>query len=451
MQKRGITRIVCTALCAALAFALPGCGPAEQQTASTPPSETQSAANEPVTLEFWDMAWGPAEKYPVVAEEIIAKYKEAAPHVTIKYTNLPWSNWFETYSTAVASNGAPDVATGGGYMPFQFAPKGESADLQWILDEWEKEGALGDFPEGFVEYFTWQGRQVGIPYNFSPRCIFIRKDWLEEKGLQEPKTWDEFIQMCKAFTDKEKGIYGFAFGVTNNAGGSFTQWAINNGGFTYDKEGNAALNSESNLETMRFFNRMKQEGILPEGIENYTGDDAQKLFGAGRLGAIYGASDWIVNSTTGDVSRDQVLVLHPLESPSGLQKNCIFINGYMMFEQSDQKDEGMKFLKWWSENNADLWEKGGMGSFPTRQSFLDTLEVLKTPVVKQPFTEYIIPDSVQTVYPMQNGTPSAAVVEGQGYDKQLIQSALTQDEAQWKELLNKLNDELAGLIAEMDQ
>ena len=152
-------------------------------------------------------------RYVPAAEQIIANYKEVAPHVTINYTNLPWSNWFEAYSTAVASNGAPDVATGGGYMPFRFATSDEAADLQWIVDQWEKEGTLEDFPEGFMEYYRFKDKQVGICFNVDPRGILVRKDWLEEKGLAEPTNWDEFLEMCKAFTDKEKGTYGFAYGV----------------------------------------------------------------------------------------------------------------------------------------------------------------------------------------------------------------------------------------------
>ena len=106
-------------LVVAMAFSAIGCGgaPATEptdgaQTSGDATATESTSAAEPVTLKFWDMAWGPAEAFPVESEKIIAKYtSEVAPHVTIEYTNLPWSNWYEQFSTAVASNGAPDVCT----------------------------------------------------------------------------------------------------------------------------------------------------------------------------------------------------------------------------------------------------------------------------------------------------------------------------------------------------
>ncbi|MBC8529226.1 sugar ABC transporter substrate-binding protein [Christensenellaceae bacterium NSJ-44] len=440
---------ICLLLAAALMVSAVGCQqPDEGQTQPTGGGESK----QPVTLTFWDMAWGTADRYVPAAEQIIANYKEVAPHVTINYTNLPWSNWFEAYSTAVASNGAPDVATGGGYMPFQFATSDEAADLQWIVDQWEKEGTLEDFPEGFMEYYRFKDKQVGICFNVDPRGILVRKDWLEEKGLAEPTNWDEFLEMCKAFTDKEKGTYGFAYGVAVDSAGSFTNWAVNNGGLSFDREGNAAVDTERNLQTMQFFSDLKKAGVLPEGIENYSGSDAQKLFGAGKVGAVYGGSDWaeIIMSSSG-LTEDQLTILHPLTSPSGIQKNALYFNGYMMFEQSSLKQEGLNFIKWWSENNQLLWEEGGMSAFPARTSFMNSLSVFQKPVSKKPFVEYIIPNSVQTVYPMQSGTPSASMVEGQKYDMQMMQSALTQEEKSWQTLLKKLQAELEGTIQSMDQ
>ena len=73
--------------------------------------------------------------------------------------------------------------------------------------------------------------------------------------------------------------------------------------------------------------------------------------------------------------------------------------GYMVFQQSEHRDEAMAFLKWFSENNASLWSEGGVSAFPVRTSFLKGIDTLKEPLTKAPFVEYIIPNSIQTVYP----------------------------------------------------
>lgn len=447
-MHRHSTLLCCLILVVAMAFSLIGC----QQPSD--PAQVQGGASsteEPIELVFWDMAWGTAERYQPAVEKILAQYQTLHPNITFKYTNLPWANWFEVYSTAAASGSAPDVAIGGGYMPFQFAPSNESADLQWIIRAWEKEGTLDDFPEGFIEYYRYRDKQVGIPFNIDPRAILVRKDWLEDKGLAEPETWVDFMEMCKAFRDPEQGIYGYAFGVTSGGAGSFTNWAVNNGGMGFDRKGNANIDSDNNLLTMKFFSELKKADVLPEGIEHFTGDDAQKLFIAGKVGAVYGGPDWveaIVDS--GKFTADQLTVLHPLKSPAGIQKNALYFNGYMVFQQSEHRDEAMAFLKWFSENNASLWSEGGVSAFPVRTSFLKGIDTLKEPLTKAPFVEYIIPNSIQTVYPMQNGTPSASMAEGEKYGSQLMQAALTQEEEDWKPLLQRLQKELEKLIAEND-
>ena len=67
MSKR-ISVVFCLLLVVAMAFSIVGCSqPAADSSASSAPSGDASASagadsSEPVELEFWDMAWGKAEK-----------------------------------------------------------------------------------------------------------------------------------------------------------------------------------------------------------------------------------------------------------------------------------------------------------------------------------------------------------------------------------------------------
>ncbi|SCI85460.1 Maltose-binding periplasmic proteins/domains [uncultured Clostridium sp.] len=457
MSKR-ISVVFCLLLVVAMAFSIVGCSQPADNSAGSASSGDASAStgdsSEPVNLEFWDMAWGPAENYPPTAEAIIEKYTtEVAPNVSINYTNLPWSNWFETYSTAVASNGAPDVAIGGGYMPFQFAVNNEAADLQWIVDEWKKEGTDGDFLEGMLDYYRFKDKQIGIPFNYDPRATFYRADLLEEKGLECPTTYDEFISVTKQMTDKDNGFYGFTFSVVGSAAGPFNNMATGNGGMLYTKDGNANINSERNLQVMKFFRALKDEGCLPEGTEAYADSDCTKLFAAGNAAFCYkGVGDYKNAVTKDGFTTDQVKIMPPLKSPSGVQKAQLCVNGYLVFEQSENKPEAMKFLKWFSENSQDLWDsdKGAQDGFPARVSYMDTMDEFKKEYRQEAITK-ILNNGITLCYPMLSGVPSASVAEGQKYDMQILQSALTMDEAGMKKTLDDLNTEFQKIIDEQDK
>ncbi|SCI85448.1 Maltose-binding periplasmic proteins/domains [uncultured Clostridium sp.] len=448
MSKR-ISVVFCLLLVVAMAFSVVGCSqPADNSGASG----DGAASGEQVNLEFWDMAWGPAETYPVAAETIIERYTtEVAPNVSVNYTNLPWSNWFETYSTAVASNGAPDVAIGGGFMPFQFAVNNEVADIQWIVDEWKKEGTDGDFLEGMLDYYRFNDKQVGIPFNYDPRATYIRYDWLTEKGLEMPTTYDEFINVAKALTDRENEIYGVAYSIVSDAAGPFMNYATGNGGMLYDEEGNANINSERNLQVMKFFRALKDAGCLPDGIENYAGDDCVKLFNAGKAAiCIKGVGNYKNTVTKDGYTTDQVKIVPPLKSPSGVQKAQLCVNGYLVFEQSQHKQEAMEFLKWFSENSQLLWEEGGQDGFPARQSFMDELDEFKKDYRQEAITK-LLSNSITNCYPLISGVPSASSAEGQKYDMVIMQSALTMDEAGMKKTLDDLQADFQKIIEQQDK
>ena len=455
MSKRNSIAL-CLLLVVAMAFSIVGCSqPAADDSASSASSSAAASESaesaEPVSLEYWDMAWGPAETFPAAAEAIIEKYTtEVAPNVSINYTNLPWANWFETYSTAVASNGAPDVAIGGGFMPFQFAVNNEAADLSWIIEEWEKEGTTDDFLEGMLDYYVYNDKVVGVPFNYDPRTMYIRKDWLEEKGLSMPTTYDEFIEVAKAFTDKSTETYGVVFGVTTNAAGPFMSMATGNGGMLYNEDGTANINNERNLQVMKLFRTLKDEGCLPDGIEGYAGEDATKLFNAGKAGICIKSCGDYKNAVTNDgFTTDQVCVLPPLKSPSGVQKQQLCINGYMVFEQSENKEEAMKFLKWYSENSQDLWVSGGQDGYPARLSFMDELDEFQKDY-RQDVIKNVLSNSISLCYPLQAGVPSASMAEGQKYDMICMQAALTMDEAGMKKTLEDLQAEFETIIKEQD-
>ena len=45
----------------------------------------------------------------------------------------------------------------------------------------------------------------------STPLMWVRTDLLKEKGLDVPKTWDDFFTTAEKMTDASKGVYGFSF------------------------------------------------------------------------------------------------------------------------------------------------------------------------------------------------------------------------------------------------
>src|SRR5262249_54444467 len=82
-------------------------------------SSSSLQAKDHVDLQFWDMIWGGPE-YIDTGKALVAQFNQEHPDITVTYRSIPWTNWYQTYLTAIGSGTAPDISTGAGYQAVQF-------------------------------------------------------------------------------------------------------------------------------------------------------------------------------------------------------------------------------------------------------------------------------------------------------------------------------------------
>jgi ABC-type glycerol-3-phosphate transport system substrate-binding protein len=91
----------------------------------------------------------------------------------------------------------------------------------WIepLDDVIPQETWDDFPKIFnsqIESFhSYEGKRYRVPHEFSIGYFWYRKDWFDQEGIQAPKTWQEFIDIGKAYT--RHGISGTLDALTRPA------------------------------------------------------------------------------------------------------------------------------------------------------------------------------------------------------------------------------------------
>src|SRR5690606_34383489 len=105
-----------------------------------------------------------------------------------------------------ASNTAPDLIIAGGRDSQTYAKDGLVGDLRPFLT-----------PEKMPNYFKWitesdlkgfytiegaaDGLRAPVPYNLDPYVSwYIRKDWLDNLGLEVPGNYEEALHAMRAFT-----------------------------------------------------------------------------------------------------------------------------------------------------------------------------------------------------------------------------------------------------------
>jgi multiple sugar transport system substrate-binding protein len=314
----------------------------------------------PVTLNFWDMQWGVSE-YAVAAQKIVDRYNQEHPDVHVIYRSVPWTNWFSTFTTSVASGSAPDLSTGAGFQAVYFF----SQDAILPVDDLVKEIGEDAFVPGTLDACKYKGHYVGLPWGVDIRLWLYRKDILEAKGVKVPTNWDVFRAACKAVTGN--GVYGYV--SSGDSAGVHTLFvtAINNGGGLFTKDGKPALMSDRTMEALQFLADLVKDGsVNPASVGYQTFDRVANFFQGKAAFMIEGPN---MPSQAG-AAKDKIGILPPLKSPHGDVGTNEWINNIMVYKQTTHPKETFAFLKWWAENEKPVWTEGNLASFPAHKAFL---------------------------------------------------------------------------------
>ena len=157
------------------------------------------------------------------------------------------------------------------------------------IDDW---GA--NWTVGFTPYFDGNPKllhEVGK----SVEILYYNKDWLNELGLDDPKTPGDFAEAACAATNKdfsgkmgEEPSYGYEIDTDAS---NFAAWVFAHGGdvFDYDK-GQYIFNGPKSVEAMEFIQGMSKKGCAIVARGKYTDQQylgqGSVLFSAGSTSGI---------------------------------------------------------------------------------------------------------------------------------------------------------------------
>jgi multiple sugar transport system substrate-binding protein len=129
-------------------------------------------------------------------QELIKDFEAANPDVKVELNNFD----HEGYKTAIRNfltADAPDLANW--YAGNRMAPFVTAGQFMDVSDVWEANG-LGEALASSKASMTIDGKQWGVPYTYYQWGIYFNRDAYKAAGVEEPKTWDEFVANCEKFT-----------------------------------------------------------------------------------------------------------------------------------------------------------------------------------------------------------------------------------------------------------
>ena len=307
MRKRSKCAFLATAMAATTILAA-GCG----NSASGGQNTADSAERVPIR---W-LTTGDAAAEAIQDNDRIIEAINEKLGIDLTVEIVPEANT-EKVNVAMASGDFPDVVTGA---------YGTSATQQWIDDGMVI--PLNDYMDSFpsmkawLENYEWSaqnGKYYGMPfitqYSVANTLIVMRQDWLDNLGLEAPRTWDEMVAVAEAFVNEDPdgngendtiGILGPANSdyVNGNGGNRYGLDPLFSAFQSYpkywlkDDSGNVVYGSITE-ETRTALEKVA--GLYADGLidtEILVRNDSSEPLLAGKVGIFFGP--WWCGYTVGD-------------------------------------------------------------------------------------------------------------------------------------------------------
>ncbi|GIO92242.1 MULTISPECIES: extracellular solute-binding protein [Paenibacillus] len=169
---------------------------------AAPPASASSGSQEAYKLNIMLPIFKtnyPKDDSPVAAE------LEKLTGTDIHFEWVPNASYADKFNITLASGNLPKII----YVPDSKGPSFVSAVKSGAF--WDLTDKLKNYPnlsqasEIILNNSSINGRTYGVyrGRELGRNGVYYRKDWLENVGLEEPKTIDEFYDMLKAFKEKD--------------------------------------------------------------------------------------------------------------------------------------------------------------------------------------------------------------------------------------------------------
>ncbi|MDR4316788.1 multiple sugar transport system substrate-binding protein YtcQ [Niallia circulans] len=290
-------------------------------------------------------------------DTILDKIEEKT-NAEIKFSWIPDASKEERINTALASDSLADIVT---------LTILENSSVRNALKSgmfWNVEDYLDEFPnlkeisQDVRDSASIEGKLYGIPFqkDLARNGVVLRKDWLDNLGLEVPKTVDELMEVSKAFTendpdgngqndttgfvDRNDLIYG-AFKTLSSYFGTPNVWEMDeNGDFIPEFE------TDGYVKTMDYMKELYSNGWINKDFAVTAKTDQQQSFAQGKagiyIGALFDAKN-LQTMATGIQDNMELALVNDMVSESNPERAIWAANngigGLLAFPRSEVKDE----------------------------------------------------------------------------------------------------------------
>ena len=363
-------RIVSLVLGMVLLLSLGSC---DSKTKSTPQSSSGLPSGQQVELTMWTFLNpnGGTSPRELALAQIIKNFETANPNIKIVTEAIDFSLIPSQYFAAHVTGNAPDII----WMSFlemgEAIRLGSMADLNKLLiNSWTNE-YRAELTDAFWQFGATNTERYQMTFVRSADMLIYRTDLFKEAGFNAPfKSWDGFIEACKAVTKND--VYGFGqqFGSDRPISNVFISSMAELQGGLFKADGTPDWNNENGVKSMQLaIDMVKKYNITPEISVSYSQEDLIEGFCAGKYGVITAAASRYGACVANATFDPSVIMLSHFPSWEGSDFGKDILSGWCVgiWSGSKKQDAAAKFVDHlFNVDSEKIWiEVGGQPAMRT--------------------------------------------------------------------------------------
>lgn len=328
-------------------------------------SSANSDSSGKVTVTWWQP--DVREEWVGATEGVIERFEDQHPDINVEMETVPWEDLAKKTQLARQSDTLPDLLYSFSGLHAGWAYSDMLAPVDDVIE------TIGEdsLPEAALTGSRIDGEYYTVPFATYPHVLWYRSDWFKEAGLSAPTTWEEVLTAAEKLADDQRE--GFA--LYNKAPEPHILISLMgaNGAYTFDEEGNVAIDSPETVESLQMLEDMSE--FAPSGALANSQTDARLQFAEGCC-AMFLSSTSFANELVLDPSLQDKFAAVPFPTNHGDRGAVMDFASLSVPASSEHPEEAKRFIEFWFKDDVmlEFAEQTVVGHIPTLEAVTDSEE-----------------------------------------------------------------------------
>jgi len=319
----------------------------------------------------------------IMQEQCYAYLKQAGiKENEIDYSVIGGPQLLPKLVASLEAGNPPDITRlGSGYAQL-YRSQGHLLDVTDLVEKMQKvQGGLFPFSLSTVMH---KGRAYGVPQSVSPRPLVTRMDILDAAKVAPPKTWDEFVEVCKKLQKPPKLTgYGMCLGLYSDADNDIMNMIWSHGGKLVEADNKTVtLQSQGTIAAVQFIADMyTKHKIIPKGATGWDNTSNNKAYQSRQVIFVTNPTSIYAHLADSDKELYDVTRLLPVPAGPAGAIDSLGTTEWLLFKQNPYPEVAKGLADYWMapENLRVTIEEGDGRWGPPYQGMYDS-DFWKRPV-----------------------------------------------------------------------